>query len=62
MYYLYAPSLGSFSPRLFVAKSRYERLREVKRKNTSPYRFALKFEVKYANLSHRDPHLENVKI
>ena len=30
----------SFPPRLLVAKSRYERLREVKRKNTSPFYFS----------------------
>ncbi|EKU12504.1 hypothetical protein CSUNSWCD_444 [Campylobacter showae CSUNSWCD] len=34
--------------------------------NTSPYRFTLKFEVKFANLTsnftHRDPYLENVNL
>jgi len=30
--------------------------------DTSPYRFMFKFGVKFANLSHRDPHLENVNL
>ncbi|EMG30215.1 hypothetical protein H740_07666, partial [Campylobacter showae CC57C] len=46
-YFIYAPSLGLFPPRLLVAKSRYERLREVKKKNTSPECFAFKFKIKF---------------
>ena len=30
--------------------------------NTSPYRFTFKFEVKFANFTHRDPYLENVNL
>ena len=29
--------------------------------DTSPYRFTLKFAVNFANLTRRDPHLENIK-
>ena len=29
--------------------------------DTSPYRFTFKFEVKFANFTHRDPHPENAK-
>ena len=30
--------------------------------NTAPYRFALKFDIKFVNLSRRDPHLKNVNL
>ena len=36
------------SLRSLLQAERYECLREVKRKNTAPYRFTLKFEVKFA--------------
>ena len=29
--------------------------------DTSPYRFTLKLEVKFANFTHRDPHPKNAK-
>jgi len=32
-----------------------------KGKNTSPYRFTLKFEVKFTNFTRRDPYPENAK-
>ena len=31
-------------------------------RDTSPYRFTLKFGVKFANFTHRDPHRENVNL
>ena len=30
--------------------------------DTSPYRFTLKFEAKFVNLSRRDPYLKNAKL
>ncbi|RRD52310.1 hypothetical protein EII16_11135 [Campylobacter rectus] len=31
-------------------------------RDTSPYRFAFKFEGEFANFTHRDPHRENVNL
>nr|WP_314904679.1 hypothetical protein [uncultured Campylobacter sp.] len=30
--------------------------------DTSPYRFKLKFEIKFTNLSRQNPHLENANL
>ncbi|EKU11903.1 hypothetical protein CSUNSWCD_1227 [Campylobacter showae CSUNSWCD] len=57
----YMPSARSILLLLLAAASLRSRKLEKSSHDTSPYRFTLKFEDKFANLSHRDPHLENVK-
>ncbi len=56
------PSARSILLLLLAAASLRSRKLEKSSHDTSPYLFTFKFEVKFANLIHRDPRLENAKL
>jgi len=56
------PSARSILLLLLAAASLRSRKLEKSSHDTSPYLFLFKFEVKFANLSRRDPHRKNANL